>query len=45
MDDALTEMELMDEDEQTAIKYGDCFFRASVAQSQEYLEKKTQLVK
>lgn len=27
MDDAATEMELMDEEEVTAIKYGDCFFR------------------
>ena len=45
MDDAMTEMELMDEDEPTAIKYGDCFFRATVAQSQEYLESKISQVK
>ena len=31
MDDAMTEMDLMDEDEETAIKYGDCFFRATAA--------------
>lgn len=33
MDDAVTELDLMDEDEITAIKFGDCFFRASVAHS------------
>ena len=29
MDDAVTELELMDEDETTAIKFGDCFFRVN----------------
>ena len=45
MDDAITELELMDEDEETSIKYGDCFFRCTVKQSQDYLEQKIHLVK
>jgi len=45
MDDAQTEMELMDEDELTAIKYGDCFFRTTAADTQVYLESKIDKIK
>lgn len=45
MDDAQTEMELMDEDESTAVKYGDCFFRSTAADTQVYLESKIDKIK
>ena len=45
MDDAQTEIELMDEEDPTSVKYGECFFSSTAAETQAYLEAKTDKVK
>lgn len=39
VEDALTELELCDEDELIKVKFGDCFFGLSLDDSKEYCEK------
>lgn len=46
IDDALTELDLADEDEKIKVKFGDCFFSFDVENTREYCEKnKKDLVK
>jgi chaperonin cofactor prefoldin len=45
LDDALTELEICDDDELVRMKYGDCFFHVKVSHSKEIIEKHTSLAK
>lgn len=45
MDDAQTELQIMDDEDPTSIKYGDCFFRSTAENTLVYLESKTDKVK
>ncbi len=39
IDDALTELDLADEDEKIKVKFGDCFFSFDIEETKEYCEK------
>jgi chaperonin cofactor prefoldin len=39
LDEALTDLEMLDEDETLRMKYGDCFFHVKTVHAKEQIEK------